>query len=421
MMDWLALLSLIFLFLAIVIGFTTRINTGIVAIGLALILGKISGITEAEIIKGFNYSLFITLTGVTFLFSIAQTNGTLDLLARKVIALCGKRSYIIPIAVFLLAVVLSAIGPGTIPVSALMAVLTVALALQMNIPPIKLAAFGLLGACAGGFSSIAPTGIIAITYAKASGIGGLELPLLLGLCIGMGSYAIILYIAFKWYAVKAEAPIARTETGKFTHQQLITLGGIVLMTVLTLFFEINVGLSAFLAIIILLLFRVTDEKEAFNNIPLSTLILVTGVGMLMNLVLLLGGIDMLSGMLASLMTKNTAPALFSLSGGILSWFSSTSGVVLPTLIPTIPYIVEHVEGVRGAEMVISLSNGAHAASLSPLSTLGALVLAAYTALVKPDAKERNKMFGGMFIISIIGVLFVSLLALMGVFNLVLPS
>ena len=100
MMDWLALLSLIFLFLAIVIGFTTRINTGIVAIGLALILGKISGITEAEIIKGFNYSLFITLTGVTFLFSIAQTNGTLDLLARKVIALCGKRSYIIPIAVF---------------------------------------------------------------------------------------------------------------------------------------------------------------------------------------------------------------------------------------------------------------------------------------------------------------------------------
>jgi flagellar basal body-associated protein FliL len=49
------------------------------------------------------------------------------------------------------------------------------------------------------------------------------------------------------------------------------------------------------------------------------------------------------------------------------------------------------------------------------------VLAAYTALVKPDAKERNKMFGGMFIISIIGVLFVSLLALMGVFNLVLPS
>ncbi|MBQ6424253.1 MAG: hypothetical protein IJJ93_03150, partial [Acidaminococcaceae bacterium] len=82
-----ALLSLGLLLLAIFLGFFRHMNTGLLAIGFALILGRLSGISDKEIISGFNYSLFMILLGVTYLFSLAQLNGSLELLAKKVVAL----------------------------------------------------------------------------------------------------------------------------------------------------------------------------------------------------------------------------------------------------------------------------------------------------------------------------------------------
>lgn len=417
-MDWIALLSLLFLLCAIAIGFITKINTGLLAIAFALILSRIAGIPDSEIIKGFNYSLFFTLTGVTYLFSIAKVNGTLELFAKKAVFLCGDHTYLIPGILFFLAVILSGVGPGTISVAALMAAITVPLAIQMKISPVKLAPFGLLGACAGGFSHIAPTGIIAITFAEQNDITGLKYSLLVGLCLGMGLYAAILYISFKWFSFNKAIPLTKEDLPAFNKKQLITLSGIGLMSLLTLFLQVNIGLAAFFVALFLMLFRVADEKKAIAGIPLGTLWLVTGVGVLMNLIMVVGGIDLLSEFLAGMMTKNTAVPLFTLTGGILSWFSSASGVVLPTLIPTIPIISESVNGLNGAEMVIGLGNGAHAASLSPLSTLGALVLASYSAVKDPDSQERNRLFLQMFLISIIGVILVSVIAFTGVFGLI---
>lgn len=94
-----ALLSLGFLLLAIMLGFIRKMNTGLLCIAFALLLGRMAGISDAEIIKGFNASLFLMLLGVTYLFSLAQINGSLDLLAQKVISLAGKRVYLIPIII----------------------------------------------------------------------------------------------------------------------------------------------------------------------------------------------------------------------------------------------------------------------------------------------------------------------------------
>lgn len=88
-----------FLLLAIMLGFIRKMNTGLLCIAFALLLGRMAGISDAEIIKGFNASLFLMLLGVTYLFSLAQINGSLDLLAQKVISLAGKRVYLIPIII----------------------------------------------------------------------------------------------------------------------------------------------------------------------------------------------------------------------------------------------------------------------------------------------------------------------------------
>ena len=60
-----ALLSLGFLLLAIMLGFIRKMNTGLLCIAFALLLGRMAGISDAEIIKGFNASLFLMLLGVT--------------------------------------------------------------------------------------------------------------------------------------------------------------------------------------------------------------------------------------------------------------------------------------------------------------------------------------------------------------------
>ena len=117
-----ALLSLLFLLLAIFLGFVRKMNTGLLCIAFALVLGRMSGVSDAVIMKGFNSSLFIMLLGVTYLFSMAQINGSLDLLAQKVIALAGRRVYLIPVIIYVFSIVLAALGPGSVPTMAIMMV-----------------------------------------------------------------------------------------------------------------------------------------------------------------------------------------------------------------------------------------------------------------------------------------------------------
>ena len=138
--------------------------------------------------------------------------------------------------------------------------------------------------------------------------------------------------------------------------------------------------------------------------------MVCGVGVLMNLVIDLGGIEKLSSALASLMTPYTAPPLMALASGIMGWFASTSGVVIPTLVPTVPGIIESLGGgVTPLSLISALSIGSQLAGLSPASTGGALALAAYVTIYKPDAEAKNKYFIRLFVASIAGVLFVSVL------------
>ena len=95
-----AIFSLCLLVLAILLGFFRKMNAGLICIAFSLVLAKVAGISDKAVIAGFNYSLFLTLLGVTYLFSLAQINGCLSLIAIKVVSLAGKRTYLVPIFVF---------------------------------------------------------------------------------------------------------------------------------------------------------------------------------------------------------------------------------------------------------------------------------------------------------------------------------
>ena len=317
-----ALLSLGFLLLAIMLGFIRKMNTGLLCIAFALLLGRMAGISDAEIIKGFNASLFLMLLGVTYLFSLAQINGSLDLLAQKVISLAGKRVYLIP---------------------AIMMVFSMSLAAEMKISPVLLSTLTVLGSCAGGLSPLAATGIIGANLCAEFGLTGIENDFLMNGILSFTIYAVIVYILLGGYKLRSAAVEQKKEVPCFNKKQLTTIAGVVVMVLMVMLLRINVGLVSF-AVAVLSFLRVSDESKAIRHIPWNTLLLITGVGVLMQLIIDLGGIEVLSNVLVSLMSAKSAAAVMGLTSGVMSWFSSSSGVVMPTLLPTVPHVAQQLGG-----------------------------------------------------------------------------
>ena len=219
------------------------------------------------------------------------------------------------------------------------------------------------------------------------------------------------------YKMKSDIVLNIKDTPAFNKNQKITLVGIVALVIGVLIFELNVGLLAFTIGLALLLFKVANEKKVISGIPWSTLILITGVNVLMSIVIGLGGINLLATGLASIMTPKTAPSLLGLSAGIMSWFSSTSGVVMPTLIPTVNGILENVGGnISALALVSAITNTAHVAGTSPISTGGSLGLASYVQTSKASDEEQRKLFVQQFLVAIGGVIVVALVAGTGVYT-----
>lgn len=412
-----ALLSLFSLAAAIFLGFFRKMNTGLVCIGFALLLGKIAGMADRDIIGGFNYSLFLMLLGVTYLFGLAEINGTLKLLTRKITVLAGKHTYMIPVVMYIFATVLSALGPGTIPTTAIMMVFGMTLAVEMKINPAMLAAIIFLGAAGGGMSPLAATGIIGLDLCQGFGLTGIEMPLLVNGILSSTVYAALVYVAFGGYKLKSDVVLQFSDIPAFNKEQIITLIGIAGMVGLVLLFKVNVGLASFTVAMVLSFLRVSDEEQALKKIPWGTLLLICGVGVLMNVIISLGGIDLLSASLASVMSAKSATTILGVTAGVMSWFSSTSGVVMPTLIPTIPHIIQQMSiSVNPVEWVTAISMVSNTAGISPLSTGGALALAAYSAEAGAAAGELDRLFIKMFSISAAGVVTLSILAYFGFYR-----
>lgn len=131
------LISLILLVVAIAVGFVRNANVGILSIAFATIVCivfKSGDINASTVVSGFGTSLFIQMVGVAYLFSIIKSNGTLELAAKKVVSLVPAPA--IPVVMFLLGMVLSAAGPGSIPCLAIIPVVSIPVAVSAGVNPI---------------------------------------------------------------------------------------------------------------------------------------------------------------------------------------------------------------------------------------------------------------------------------------------
>ena len=99
-------------------------------------------------------------------------------------------------------------------------------------------------------------------------------------------------------------------------------------------------------------------------------------------------------LLATLATPATVNGVIAFVTGAISTASSTSGVVLPTFLPTVPGLVQQVGGGDPLAVALSINVGASLVDVSPLSTIGAICVAAIaSADVARDLFRKMLIWG----------------------------
>lgn len=199
-----------------------------------------------------------------------------------------------------------------------MTTFAVYLALELDINPMATALYAKLGANAGCASPLSLTGILAKELSEPLGYTGFSLHLFVSTLLSGFVFTLIVYVIYKGYKVKADNPLKLSEIEKFNGKQRITMSAILIMVICCIGFKLDTGLFAFVMAAVLILLGCADEKKAIKSIPWGTLLMICGVGVLVNMISLLGGIDLISDTLASFMTEHTATPIMAATSGILS-------------------------------------------------------------------------------------------------------
>ena len=396
-----AAFSLLALLGVIVVSCFTRANIGFLSMALAYLIGRAAGLPASTIAGGFPASLFVTLTGVTLLFGQARVNGTLEKLASRSVRLVGGNRGKIPIVFFFLALGLSTIGVGNIGATALLAPVAMSVAGRAGISGFLMALMLANGANAGSFSPFAPAGIIARDLMGRAGLEGVEWAnyfntLVAQSVVAFGGYFLLGGVTLlRADAKQAPGPPPEAsgpdgvspEHTPFTPSQWLTVGVIAALILSAVLLRVDVGLGAFVAATILTIARAADEEAAVRSIPLGVILMVTGLTVLVEVLAKTGGMELFSRILAQLSGPTYVSGVIALVTGVISVYSSSTGVVLPAFLPIIPGLVAKLGGGDPLMIAYSINVGSHLVDVSPLSTLGALCLA-----VAPPSEDRQRLF-----------------------------
>ena len=387
-----AVLSLLALVVALGVSMTSRINVGWLALAFAWLIGVYAaGLRPDIVLAGFPVSLFLTLVGVTLLFAIAEANGTLGALATLAIRLARGNRRVMPVLVFVLACALSSIGPGAISTVALVAPLAMAMGIRMGVPALLMALMVANGANAGNLSPFSSVGVIANGAMARAGLSGHEAKVWFA---NFAAHVVVGVVAFVWLSRQRAGEIDNAasvdSTGTLpplTGRQRVTLAIIGAWIAGVLVFNLNLGLSAFAAAAILLVGRAADDTEAVRRVPWGIVMMVSGVSVLIAVLEKTGGMDLFTALLAKAASPDSVNGVIAFVTGAISTYSSTSGVVLPAFLPTVPKLVASVGGGDALAIALSINVGSSLVDVSPLSTLGALCVAAV-----PDPLASRRLF-----------------------------
>lgn len=375
-----AVVSLLALVFAIILSMTTRINVGWVALAFAWTIGVyVAGLDAAVVMSGFPVTLFLTLAGVTLLFAVADTNGALEYLALRALALARGNARLLPLLFFAIACALSSVGPGSISSVALLVPLAMVIGSQAGVPHVLSALMIANGANAGNLSPVSTVGVIANSKMAEAGLVGHEAKVWFANFSAHVAVGVIAWLIFRPKTAPDIAALPERSApaaGRLGARQRLTLAVIGLWILAVMAFKVSLGFSAFAAVTLLFIAGAADEAVVVRRVPWAVIMMVSGVSVLIALLEKTGGMTLFTAALGRLATPDTVNGVIAFITGAISTYSSTAGVVLPALLPTVPGLVNSVGGGDPLAVALSINVGASLVDVAPFSTLGALCVAA---------------------------------------------
>lgn len=383
------------------------INMGALGFALSFVIGTlVVGMSVKQIFEGFPGDLFVTLVGITYLFAIAQNNGTVDWLVQACVRAVRGKISAIPWVMFFVSALLTAIGAVSPAAVAIIAPIALRFSAKYGINPLLMGIMVIHGAQGGGFSPISIYGGITNQVVQRAGLPGDETVLFLAslgfnLLIAIGAF-LVLGRSSKGAAVANGAgnvfepgvsvdvrgsgghmavdPRQReteltevTTSGKLDLEQALTLAGLATLAILALAFSLNVGLVAMCVAVVLALVCPRGQKGAVDKIAWSTVLLIAGVITYIGVLEKSGAIAYVGNGVSALAMPLLAALLLCYIGGIVSAFASSVGVMGAMIPLAVPMLMQGEIGTPG--MIAALAISATIVDVSPFSTNGALVVA----------------------------------------------
>lgn len=390
-----AVITLIVLIGTLVLGgIRTDLNAGVIATAAALVIGAITGFSPTQVAGFLPAQLIVTIVGVALFFELASGNGTLERVTGYALRLVGGQGRWLPLAFFGLSFALSALGPGNIAATALVAPIAMRAALEAGASPVLMAVMICTGANAGAFSPVALTGNINTGLLREIGITESALPLIIFVVVaGIQSMtAVAAYLIFGGWRAAGSGRFSKPSHERLRLHHRLTLAFMLAFIVAVMVLRLPASTSAFVLASLMMILKLGDAERAIKGLPWSVILLVSGISVLLELLEKTGGLELATTMLARYASPYFLNALLAFVCGLASLGSSSSGVVMPLFVPLAPGLLEKVGGGNVLEAVIAIDVGSHMVDVSPLSTLGALCLAAL-----PGGFDRPSVFRPLLI------------------------
>lgn len=381
------------------------IHLGILAMAVAYLIGKFAGVKDTAIMGYFPTTMFVRVFGIMFFFAIAQSNGAIELLAKKMISKVGRNAKLMPFFLFYTGVILGSIGINSLAGMAILSGIGISLAVASSNNPLLYGIAGGYGIACGCYSPINEYTANIISACEGVGLEYNLLSIYLLNLVGFSLSFLVIYLLLGGLKGKGtlEAEVVK-DIPAFSRGQLISLVGIPVIVALVAIFGMDIGWAGLLVGILCVLLGACKCMEALKTVSLPSLILICGVGTLVNLTSEMGGFELLSAGLTKIMNSTTSAPLMTLTASALSLFTISRLVVI-TLVPTIPGILETFSSVSPALLIAATCAGAFASSIGPLSANGALIM---SNLSQQFGEEKaGKFYTKQMLMGVIGAFVVA--------------
>jgi di/tricarboxylate transporter len=443
------LVSIAVLVAMFVVATIRPINIGVLGFVAAFVVGTAyTDLAGDEISSLFPGDLFVLLVGITFLFAIAQDNGTIDWIVDRSVRAVGGRLVAIPWIMFGVAAVMTAVGAVSPGAVAILAPVALGVAARHGISQMLMGLMVVHGAQAGGFSPISVYGVIVNGVVARAGLPTSPMYLFVASLVVNFVVALLAFLVFGGLpllrggrarsepamavagatagdgtpragggsASDGAVPVAAREAGSDatpgpagaddgdatvpagrTREQTLTLAGLAALAVAAVGFDLDVGLTAFAVALVLALVSPDGHRHALNGVAWSVVVLVGGVLTYVGVMQEIGTIDFVGNAVAGLAAPLVVALLLCYVGGVVSAFASSVAILGATIPLAVPFLQEGTIG--AVAMIAALSVSSTVVDCSPLSTNGALVLANSVGIDRDVFFRRLMAYGAVVVLA----------------------